>query len=196
MTIAGTNVTATKFTVDLTGLTSEGTGSGQRDNQVQGRILNTSQFPDATFTLTKPIALGKEPADGVEITTTATGNLTLHGATKSVTITDMKARRDGNEIQVSGSVPITFSDYGINNPSGGPAQVGNNGTMEFLVSTAPRVVKRLNGAVDDRTVEAAALADAAPATRRSRTPRRLSAGGRHASGACSAIPAAASCSSP
>lgn len=133
MTVNGTTVTAAKVTVDLTGLQSD---QGIRDSQVQGRILQTSQFPDATFTLTKPIALGVAPADGVEITKTATGNLTLHGTTKPVTVT-IKARRTGNTIEASGSIPITFSDYGIDNPSGGPAQVGNSGSLEFLVVLRP-----------------------------------------------------------
>jgi hypothetical protein len=30
-------------------------------------------------------------------------------------------------------VPITFSDYSIDNPSGGPASVGNTGELEFLL---------------------------------------------------------------
>lgn len=133
MTSDGTTVKTAKFTVDLTALKSD---RGGRDAQVQGRILNTAQFPTATFTLTKPIALGKEPADGVEITPQATGDFMLHGTTKNVTI-DLKARRTGNTIEVSGSLPITFSDYGIDNPSGGPAQVGDKGAMEFLLVLNP-----------------------------------------------------------
>jgi hypothetical protein len=39
-------------------------------------------------------------------------------------------------IQVSGSVPITFADYSIDNPSGGPASVGDSGTLEFLLVLA------------------------------------------------------------
>jgi polyisoprenoid-binding protein YceI len=133
MTIDGTTVETAKFTVDLTALSSD---RSNRDAQVQGRILNTSQFPDATFTLTKPIELGQEPADGAEITAQATGDFTVHGTTKNVTI-DLKARRTGNTIEVSGSLPITFSDYGIDNPSGGPAQVGDTGAMEFLLELNP-----------------------------------------------------------
>jgi hypothetical protein len=32
---------------------------------------------------------------------------------------------------------VTFSDFGIENPSGGPATVGNTGTIEFLVELQP-----------------------------------------------------------
>ena len=35
-----------------------GNGNGERDGQFQGRIMDTSDFPTSTFTLTSPIALG------------------------------------------------------------------------------------------------------------------------------------------
>jgi polyisoprenoid-binding protein YceI len=130
MTITGTTVDAAKFTADLTGLKSD---SGNRDNQVQGRILNTAQFPNATFELTKPIDLGRVPADLQQITVDATGELTVHGTTKPVTIT-ITARRNGEVIETNGNVPITWSDYGIDSPSGGPATVEDSGSMEFLIT--------------------------------------------------------------
>jgi len=129
VTISGADVTAASFSVDLTQVKSD---SSERDSQFQGRIMNTSKYPTATFTLTKPIVLGTVPADGTTITATATGNLTMRGTTKSVTL-QVEARKTGTTIQVSGSTPITFSDYNIDNPSGGPASVGNTGTLEFLL---------------------------------------------------------------
>jgi polyisoprenoid-binding protein YceI len=72
------------------------------------------------------------PADQAEITVKATGTLTLHGTAKDVTI-DLSAKRNGATIEVLGTVPITFSDYDISNPSGGPATVGDSGEMEFHV---------------------------------------------------------------
>jgi polyisoprenoid-binding protein YceI len=128
-TFDGTTVKTAKITVDLTGLSSD---SGNRDNQVQGRILETSQFPDATFELTQPITLPSDGADGKEMKVTATGNLTLHGVTKPVT-TEITARRSGSTIEASGAIPIKFSDYQINDPSGGPAKVGDDGSLEYLV---------------------------------------------------------------
>jgi polyisoprenoid-binding protein YceI len=128
-TFDGTTVKTAKITVDLTGLSSD---EGQRDNQVQNRILETSQFPDATFELTQPITLPNDGSDGKEMKVTATGNLTLHGVTKPVT-TEITARRTGNTIEAAGAIPIKFSDYNINDPSGGPAQVGDNGSLEYLV---------------------------------------------------------------
>jgi polyisoprenoid-binding protein YceI len=131
--IASTNVTTGSFTADMTKVTSD---SGNRDNQFQGRIMDTANFPTATFALTKPIALGAEPKDGVQKVYTASGKLTLHGTTKDITF-PVNARRTGDVIAVHGNVPVTFSDYGIDNPSGGPASVGDTGQMEFVLQFIP-----------------------------------------------------------
>jgi polyisoprenoid-binding protein YceI len=129
LTIAGTTVDTAKFTVDMTKVTSD---SGQRDGQFRGRIMETSQFPTSTFELTQPIQLPSIPANLQEISATATGKLSLHGVTKDVTV-DLKARLNGSNLEVNGTIPITFADYNISNPSGGPAQVGSNGEIEFLL---------------------------------------------------------------
>jgi polyisoprenoid-binding protein YceI len=133
MTIAGTKVTTATFTVDMTSITS---GQSQRDGQVQGRIMDTTDFPTATFKLTSPIDLDTVPKDGVLKPYSANGTLQLHGTTKNVTFT-LTARRTGNVIAVQGDEPITFSDYNINNPSGGPASVGNSGQLEFVLQFQP-----------------------------------------------------------
>ena len=133
MTIAGTTVTKGSFTVDMTSVKSD---RDLRDSQFQGRIMDTADFPTATFVLTKPISFAPIPNNGVIKSYPATGKLTLHGTTKSVTI-PLTAKRTGNVIQVQGILTITFGDYGVNNPSGGPAQVGNSGQMEFLLNLEP-----------------------------------------------------------
>jgi len=129
LTITGSTVGAGDFTVDMTTVKSD---SSQRDNQFNGRIMNTSQFPTSTFKLTQPIELGSVPADGLEVSATATGDLTLKGTTKTVTF-PVTARLSNGQVQVTGSIPITFADYGISNPSFGPASVGDDGTLEFLL---------------------------------------------------------------
>jgi polyisoprenoid-binding protein YceI len=130
MTISTTTVTAGRFSVDLTKVSSD---ESLRDEQFQGRIMDTATYPTATFVLTRPISLGTVPAQGVEITQQATGTLTMHGVTRTVTFR-LTARRSGDLIEVSGSIPITFADWNIANPSGGPAETGNTGIMEFLVN--------------------------------------------------------------
>lgn len=128
MAINGTTVSTAKFTVDMTSVSSD---RSQRDGQFQGRIMNTSQFPTSTFELTSPITLSSVEMDK-EINATATGKLTLHGVTKTVAF-DVVAKRVTGSIKVNGSIPVHFSDYSINNPSGGPAQVGDDGTLEFTL---------------------------------------------------------------
>ena len=130
LVIEGTTAAEASFEVDLTTLESD---EDLRDGQVQNRILETSQFPTATFELTGPIDFGEVPDDLVEITTEATGELTVHGVTKAVTF-DLTARRNGDAIEVTGSIPITWADYDISDPSGGPAQVEDGGEMEFALT--------------------------------------------------------------
>lgn len=125
-----TSVTNTAVTVDMTQVASD---SGERDGQFQGRIMDTSQFPTAKFTLTTPINFAATPKPGSTVNETASGSLLLHGTTHAVQV-PISAIQNGNTIQVTGSIPVTFSDYNIDNPSGGPASVGNSGTVEFLLT--------------------------------------------------------------
>ena len=133
MTITGTTVNKASFSVDMTSVTSD---KSQRDGYFQGRIMDTSQYPTATFELTTPIDLAPVPKDGTIKTYPATGKLTLHGTTKTVTI-PLNTKRTGNVIQVQGILSINFPDYNIDNPSGGPATVGDVGQMEFVLQLQP-----------------------------------------------------------
>jgi polyisoprenoid-binding protein YceI len=129
MTIDGTTVTAAEVVVDMTTVSSD---RSQRDGQFRGRIMSTSQFPTATFSLSKPIDLGTLPADSVPRTFKATGDLTLRGVTRSVTVT-LTAERKSGAIVVNGTIPVAFDDYDIPDASGGPASVGRSGELELLV---------------------------------------------------------------
>ena len=128
MTIAGTQVTAVKITADLTGLTSD---DDRRDGQLRNHGIDTGTFPTAVFTLTTPIDLGSIPADGHEIDVNATGTLQLHGQTRTVTI-PLKAELSGSVIEVTGSLQIVWTDYGITKPTSFIAvSVADQGTMEL-----------------------------------------------------------------
>jgi polyisoprenoid-binding protein YceI len=129
LTASGTAISAATFSVDMASVTSD---DGTRDGQFRGRIMNTSQFPTATFTLTSPIDIGSVPPDGQEIAVKATGDLTLHGVTKSV-IFDLNAKLSGQNINVAGSTTIVFADYDIDNPSSGAAKTGDDGLLEVLL---------------------------------------------------------------
>ena len=131
LTIDGTTVTTATFTVDMTTVESD---EGRRDRQFNGRIMDTSTYPTATFKLTQPIVLGTIPAEGVTGTARATGELTLHGTTRTVTFT-VTGRRTGSTIQVQGSIPITFANWNIPNPSFGSfVTTEDHGSLEFLLN--------------------------------------------------------------
>lgn len=131
VTVAGTKVTAVDASADLTKLTSD---NSRRDGQVQGRILNTSRFPTATFKLSAPIDFASIPAVGAENKAKATGDLTIHGVTKRVTIDVTYQLVSATEIRLLGTVPIVWADYDIPSPTfAGVADVRDNGAMEFLI---------------------------------------------------------------
>ena len=124
--IQGTRVTAANMTVDLTEVSSD---QSRRDTQFQHRIMDTSTFPTSTFKLTQPIDL---PSTSGRVSAKATGDLTAHGVTKSA-VADLQAERSGNTIRVSGSIPVTFADWNIPNPSFGPISTDDHGVIEFLL---------------------------------------------------------------
>jgi polyisoprenoid-binding protein YceI len=125
---AGTKVTAIDLTADLTGLQSD---SNQRDGQLRNQGLEIARFPTATFKLTAPIDLGTVPAEGVTASATATGDLTIHGTTKSVAI-PVQAQLSGGTVTVIGSIDIVFADYGFSGPSSFKVlSVEDHGIMEF-----------------------------------------------------------------
>ena len=130
LTIASSTLTAAAFSVPMATVHSD---KSQRDAQFDGRIMDVSQYPTGTFTLTSPIDLAPLPAGGVIKDYTAHGRLTLHGATRPVTFT-LTAERKGSQIEVSGDIAVLFSDYGIANPSfAGFVTTQDHGLLEFLL---------------------------------------------------------------
>jgi hypothetical protein len=128
--VAGTTVSKADFTVGLATVKSD---EDRRDQQFQGRIMDVADFPTATFTLTQPIQLPSIPALNDEVKVSATGNLTLRGVTKSVTFELTASRKGSDTIAVQGDIPITWSEWGIPEPSFGPAQVASEGEIELLL---------------------------------------------------------------
>jgi polyisoprenoid-binding protein YceI len=133
MTVRGTTVTGASFTVQMATIKSD---QSQRDGQFNGRIMDTATYPTGTLTLTSPIALGSLPADSVIRTYHVTGKLMLHGHTRPVMFS-LQAERTSPGIEVSGSIPILFANWGISNPSFGSfVTTQTHGELEFLVKFA------------------------------------------------------------
>jgi polyisoprenoid-binding protein YceI len=129
-TIAGGQVTTTDLRVGLLALT---TGDVKPAPQF-GISLDTQQYPDATIGLTQPVTLDTAFASGTILTVNAAGTLTLHGITCTVTVT-LSIRGDGMSIDVTGSIPVAFADYGIAGPKGygGLGSLADHGVAEFLL---------------------------------------------------------------
>jgi polyisoprenoid-binding protein YceI len=131
LTISGTSVTASTFSVPMKTIKSD---ESQRDVQFDGRIMDVATYPTGTFTLTSPINLAPLPATGAIKTYSATGQLTLHGHTRSVTF-PLTAERTSTAIKISGSIPVAFADWDIPNPSFGSfVTTQNHGLLEFLLA--------------------------------------------------------------
>ena len=129
LNIVGEQVTEAEFSVDMTTLKSD---SSRRDKQVNTRILDTATYPTATFTLKQPITLTPEALAGSDLTTQATGTLTLRGVTKDIELT-LIARLSGDVIEVNGSIEIIFADWSIPDPSISAIVVEDRGQLEFLL---------------------------------------------------------------
>jgi polyisoprenoid-binding protein YceI len=128
LTASGTTITAVEMSADLTTLKSD---SDQRDGRLRDDGLQTSQFPTATFKLTAAIELGAVPAEGQTVSANATGDLTIHGTTKSVQIPIQAQLKDG-AVTVVGSIDIVFADYRFSGPSSFKVlSVEDHGIMEF-----------------------------------------------------------------
>ena len=133
LTIAGDRVTAAVVSGDVAQLTSS---REARDAYVRDNSLDTSKYPTARFTLTKPMTLPAHLARGVKISVPATGTLLLHGVTRPITIT-LDARWNGPTIDVIGTAPIQLRDYRIKPPHTVIASVDDHGSLELELTFAP-----------------------------------------------------------
>ncbi len=126
---ADDRVTNARFSVDLTTIRASGKASPQFEES-----LDPAAYPEATVTLTQPIAFSPAFASGARSTATARATLAMRGLQRDVTLT-ISARRDGSAIEAVGSSPIAFSDWGIVAPTGYGVlgSIADQGEAEFLL---------------------------------------------------------------
>jgi polyisoprenoid-binding protein YceI len=113
ITLEGTEVTSADLTADLRTLRSD---QSMRDGQLGRQGVQTDQFPEATFVLTEPIALGSLPPEGEQVEATAVGDLTIHGVTQNVSI-PLVAVWQGDIIGVAGSLTFPWEAFGMEQPT-------------------------------------------------------------------------------
>jgi len=130
MQIDGSKVVSASFNADLSQLSSD---QARRDRYIKTSGLETDRFPTSTFVLTDPIAL-KGPTAGTVVNTDATGDLTIHGVTKRVTI-PLMARWNGDTIDISGGTGIVLADYGMSPLSvAGFVKTADHGSFELQLT--------------------------------------------------------------
>jgi polyisoprenoid-binding protein YceI len=128
VTIAGNTVTAVDIQADLTGLESD---DSRRDGAIRRQALETEAFPTAGFVTTEPIELPAGAAAGDPVSTIATGDLTLHGVTRTVEI-PIDAQLVDGVIVMAGSLEVVFADFDIEKPQSPILlSVEDRGLMEF-----------------------------------------------------------------
>src|SRR5438093_1693514 len=101
------SVTAVSITVDVNTLTSD---RSMRDQRIHRMGLESDRYPTATFVLSTPITLPADAGNGQAFQISATGKLTLHGVTRTVTI-PIDARLNGSQIELVGSLTFPFSPF-------------------------------------------------------------------------------------
>lgn len=117
-----------KVEVNVATLASD---ENRRDNRIRTQGLESNKFPTATFVATEAVNIPQSVADTGRATTSVTGDLTIHGVTKRVTI-PLEVQRSGDTIEVVGSITFPFADYGMTPPDvAGIVTVDPNPTMEF-----------------------------------------------------------------
>jgi polyisoprenoid-binding protein YceI len=113
MVLSGSTISGAKIDADLTGITTD---SDQRNRAIRTRGLETNTFPTATFTQTAPLNLPKPPAEGQAIDATITGDLLVHGVTKSLEI-PLKAQLTGDTVVVVVEpFEVAIADFAIEKP--------------------------------------------------------------------------------
>jgi polyisoprenoid-binding protein YceI len=116
---ADDRIVAARFDVETGTLRSD---EARRDDALRSRGLETDRYPRARFVLGEPVGLAPR--------FTARGELTLHGRTRPVRVR-LQSRRAGVGVDLVGSTPIEFGDYGMEPPSvAGVASVRDHGVME------------------------------------------------------------------
>jgi polyisoprenoid-binding protein YceI len=117
--VAGGRIVDARFETDTRTIRSD---ESRRDNAMRFRGLETDRYPVAGFVLGAPVELAPR--------FTARGTLTLHGRARPVRV-KLQSARAASGLDLVGSTPIGFSDYGIKPPSvAGVASVRDHGRLE------------------------------------------------------------------
>jgi polyisoprenoid-binding protein YceI len=116
-----------QVTVDVASIATD---SGRRDAYFRDSVMDVAQYPTATFVVSEPVDLPE--LTGTPVTVPVTGELTVVGRTMEVQV-DLSVVRTAEGVDISGAVPVTFADFGIEAPDLGFVSVEDQGSVEFLL---------------------------------------------------------------
>lgn len=105
-------VETAQFTVDMTGLATD---QQPRDEWLEDNALQTSLFPQATFTATAVSGLPESYNEGEEVSFDLTGDLTVRDVTRSVTFGVTAVLQNGT-LEGTATLPTRLTDFGIQPP--------------------------------------------------------------------------------
>ncbi|WP_222192713.1 YceI family protein [Modestobacter italicus] len=125
--VTGGDLADADVTVDVASITTD---SDRRDGYFRDNVMDVAAHPTATFSVTEVADLPE--LTGTPVTVPVTGELTLAGVTQQVQA-EVSVVRTAEGIDVSGSVPVTFTDFGIEPPDLGFVRVEDQGAVEFLL---------------------------------------------------------------
>jgi polyisoprenoid-binding protein YceI len=111
--ISNRAITSASFQVDLSKVVI--TINKQTNNL--SRILDTVNYPYATFTLTNPIDITGALRGEQTISSGAIGSLTMNNITRPITLA-LAGHYNGSQLSAIGSTSILLSDWGIKSPLG------------------------------------------------------------------------------
>lgn len=126
LTVASEKLTRAEITVDMTAVKTD---DASRDNRFLD-ILKTGANPTSTFSLSSPLDISGLSSTPSSLK--ANGNLTIAGVSKAVTLS-LNAQLTSSGVEISGSIPVKFSDYGVEAPNLGFVKVEDSGTVEMLL---------------------------------------------------------------
>ncbi|MCZ2825510.1 MULTISPECIES: YceI family protein [unclassified Modestobacter] len=125
--VSGGDLADADVTVDVASISTD---SGRRDSYFRDNVMDVAANPTAVFSVTEVADLPQ--LSGTPVTVPVTGELTLAGTTQPVT-TELSVVRTADGVDVSGAVPVTFADYGIEPPDLGFVSVEDQGSIEFFL---------------------------------------------------------------
>lgn len=97
------------FSADISQFTSD---SGRRDNALRNRFLESSRFPDVTFSITQVEGLPETYQEGEEISLEISGDLTIREVTNPATF-DTLVKLEGDTLSGTATTIILMSDFGF-----------------------------------------------------------------------------------